>query len=98
MGTKLFVGNLSFKCGEDDIRDFFESRGFSISSTQIIKDRETGRSRGFAFVEFTDASQVSEAIKATNGQSLDGRQLTINEAKPQDRRDGGGRQARAGSR
>ena len=88
----IYVGNLSFQAGEEDVRQAFAAFG-TVASVAIIKDKFTGESRGFAFVEMTDASEADKAIAALNGTELGGRALTINEAKPKtDRpRKGGGR-------
>ena len=88
MSKNLYVGNLSFDTSADDLREAFGQYG-TVSSAQIIMDRETGRSRGFAFVEMEDGAD--EAIQALNGTELQGRTLTVNEARPrEDRRGGGG--------
>ena len=84
---KLFVGNLPFTATEDDLRMLFDGFG-SVSSLQIVMDRETGRSRGFAFVEINDDAEADEAIRRVNGKELKGRALNVNEARPQ--REGGG--------
>ena len=90
---KIFVGNLSFGETEDGIRTLFERFG-SVDSVSLITDRETGRSRGFAFVEMPDSAQADAAITALNGTNLGGRTLNINEARPKtdrgDRGFGGG--------
>ncbi|MBV9507976.1 MAG: RNA-binding protein [Acidobacteriia bacterium] len=85
---KIFVGNLDFSATETSIRTLFEPYG-SVDRVNVITDRDTGRSRGFAFVEMPDASEADRAIAALNGANLDGRQLNINEARPKP--DGGGR-------
>ena len=92
MGNKLYVGNLSFQTQEVDLRDHFSQYG-EVLSASIITDRDTGRSRGFAFVEMSTDEEAQSAASALNGQDLDGRQLKVNEAKPRtdDRRGGGGR-------
>ena len=84
---KLFVGNLPFSATEDDLRTLFDGFG-SVASLQIVMDRETGRSRGFAFVEINDDAEADEAIRRVNGKELKGRALNVNEARPQ--REGGG--------
>ncbi len=84
MAKKLYVGNLSFDATEDQLRQAFGQYG-TVNSAQIVTDRDTGRSRGFAFVEMADGAD--EAIQAMNGAQLGGRTLTVNEAKP---REGGG--------
>jgi len=86
VGKKLYVGNLSFQTSEDDLRQAFSQYG-TVTSAQIVMDRETGRSRGFAFVEMSDGADA--AIQAMNGADFGGRTLTVNEAKP--REGGGGR-------
>jgi RNA recognition motif-containing protein len=90
--TNIYVGNLSFRATEDDVRRAFEAHG-EVASVSIIMDRETGRSRGFAFVEMPNASEAAAAIEAVNGQEIAGRGVSANEAKPRtDRppRSGGG--------
>ena len=86
---KLYVGNLPYSTTDDDLRDAFASHG-SVSSARVIMDRETGRSRGFGFVEMADDTQGQAAISAMNGANLDGRTLTVNEARPRADRPGGG--------
>jgi len=86
---KIFVGNLAFATTEDTIRSLFDEHG-AVESVALITDRDTGRSRGFAFVEMSDDSQAESAIAALNGMELDGRALNVNEARPKrDRRDSG---------
>ncbi len=86
----LYVGNLSFNATEDDIEKAFAQYG-EVSAVNIIKDRETGRSRGFAFVEMPDDTAAKEAIEKVNLTEIDGRAITVNEARPkQDRPRGGG--------
>lgn len=88
MSKNLYVGNLSFQTTADGLRELFSEFG-TVSSAQIVMDRETGRSRGFAFVEMADGGDA--AINALNGRDVDGRTLTVNEARPrEDRRGGGG--------
>jgi cold-inducible RNA-binding protein len=89
MSKKLFVGNLSFQTTETDITTAFESFG-PVESVSIITDRDTGRSKGFGFVVMTDADGADKAIAQLNGSQLDGRALTVNEAKPMVKRDFGG--------
>ena len=86
----IFVGNLAFSCTEESVRSLFERYG-QVNSARIMTDRETGRSRGFAFVEMTDAAEADRAIAALNGTDLDGRALNINEARPKPQGGGGGR-------
>ena len=87
MGKKIYVGNLPFSATEDDLRDLFERHG-GIDSINVIMDRETGRPRGFAFVEMSDAASAANAIRALDGSDMGGRSLRVNEA--EDRRGGGG--------
>ena len=82
---KVFVGNLSFNTSDDDLRKAFAAYG-EVSSAQVITDRETMRSRGFAFVEMPDDSAAQKAIAGLNGKELQGRALTVNEAKPREDR------------
>jgi RNA recognition motif-containing protein len=89
MATKLYVGNLSFKTTSDDLRDYFAQAG-TVESASVIEDRETGRSRGFGFVEMATAEDAQAAIEQFNGKELNGRNLTVNEAKPKTDRGGGG--------
>jgi len=86
----IFVGNLDFGATEASIRALFEPYG-SVERVSLITDRDTGRSRGFAFVEMTDAAEADRAIAALNGSNLDGRALNINEARPKSEGGGGGR-------
>jgi cold-inducible RNA-binding protein len=85
----IFVGNLSFGATEDSIRSLFEGHG-TVERVSVVTDRDTGQSRGFAFVEMTNDGEGQQAIAALNGRELDGRALTINEAKPKEERGGGG--------
>jgi RNA recognition motif-containing protein len=85
---KLYVGNLSFQTTSDDLVTAFSQYG-QVTRAEVVTDRETGRSRGFAFVEM--ASGAEQAIAAMNGADLQGRTLTVNEAKPREDRGGGGR-------
>jgi RNA recognition motif-containing protein len=90
MGTKLYVGNLSFRTTSDELRDAFAAAG-TVESASVIEDRDTGRSRGFAFVEMATAEEAAAAIEQFNGKDFGGRNLTVNEAKPRADRGGGGR-------
>lgn len=85
---KLYVGNLSFNTSEQQLRELFEPYG--VVSASLVMDRETGRPRGFGFVEVSDAQQGNAAISAVNGKNFDGRDLTVNEAKPREAHSGGG--------
>lgn len=85
----IFVGNLSFRVTEDDLRNAFEPFG-TVDRVSILTDRDTGRSRGFGFVEMPDDQQGDDAISALNGADLDGRTLNVNVARPRPERTGGG--------
>ena len=87
MSSKLYVGNLSFDSTEADLKTLFGQHG-SVESVAVITDRETGRARGFAFVEMSEASAAQDAIRALDGTDFGGRSIKVNEA--QDRRGGGG--------
>jgi RNA recognition motif-containing protein len=87
MGTRLYVGNLSFQTTEDNLRAAFGGDGRQVTEVKIMLDRDTGRSRGFAFVEMATDQDAQSAIQAMNGADLDGRPLKVNEAQP--RQDGG---------
>ena len=87
LSSKLYVGNLSFDSTEADLRDLFGRHG-TVESVAVITDRETGRPRGFAFVEMSEESAAKDAIRALDGSDLDGRSIRVNEA--QDRQSGGG--------
>ena len=91
MSKKLYVGNLSFDVTQDQLNQMFSPHG-NVQSAQLISDRDTGRSTGFGFVEMSNDQEAAKAITAMNGQMVDGRALTVNEAKPrEDRpRSGGG--------
>lgn len=86
---KLYVGNLSFNTSNQDLNDMFGAVGTVVSSN-IIEDRETGRSRGFGFVEMSSKAEGQSAIEQLDGKEVDGRSLKVNEAKPQEKRSGGG--------
>jgi RNA recognition motif-containing protein len=89
VGKKLYVGNLSYNTTEVQIRALFEQVG-EITDVAIIKDRDTGKSKGFGFVEMSTDESAAEAIKRFNGFTMDNRQLTVNEARPREERSGGG--------
>ncbi len=89
MGRKLYVGNLSYDVDSSQLEQMFTSHG-TVTSAQIITDRDTGRSKGFGFVEMGSDSEAQAAIAALNGQESGGRALTVNEAKPKENRTGGG--------
>lgn len=92
---KLYVGNLAFSTTEDRLRQLFEPHG-TVVSANIVMDRDTGRSRGFGFVEMGDSAQGQAAITAMNETEVDGRKLTVNEAKPKPQGGGGGGGGRGG--
>lgn len=89
MNSKLFVGNLSFNTTENDLQDAFAPHG-TVTEVNLMMDRSTGRSRGFAFVTMSSPEEAQKAIDAVNGKSVDGRALTVNIAKPREERPGGG--------
>ena len=88
MSSRLYVGNLSFNSTSEAVRELFSQHG-SVTDVHVVMDRQTGQSRGFAFVTMGDAAQASAAIAATNGQMLDGRPLRVNEAEERPQRSGG---------
>jgi RNA recognition motif-containing protein len=85
MNTKLFIGNLSFNTTENDLQDTFAAHG-TVVETNLMTDRTTGRPRGFAFVTMSSPEEAKKAIDALNGAALDGRALTVNEARPREER------------
>jgi RNA recognition motif-containing protein len=89
MSTKLYVGNLSFNTSSQDLETMFGESG-TVQSVSIIEDRETGRSRGFAFVEMSSKEEANAAIASFDGKEIDGRNLKVNEAKPRENNGGGG--------
>src|SRR3954468_1703632 len=89
MGKKLYVGNLSYDVDSSALEELFGAHG-TVTSAQIISDRDTGRSKGFGFVEMSSDEEAQAAIAALNGQQHGGRALTVNEAKPKENRSGGG--------
>jgi cold-inducible RNA-binding protein len=95
MGKKLYVGNLAYSVTDGTLEQMFAAHG-SVQSAQVIMDRDTGRSKGFGFVEMGSDHEAQEAIAALNGQQVDGRSLTVNEAKPREDRGGGGGRGRGG--
>ena len=90
MGTKLYVGNLGYDVGDDQLNGLFAAHG-TVRSAQVIIDRETGRSKGFGFVEMGSEKEAQAAIAGLNGQQVEGRALTVNEARPREGGGGGGR-------
>jgi len=89
MATKLYVGNLSFQTTSDELRDHFAQVG-NVESASVVEDRMTGRSRGFGFVEMTTPEEAAAAIEQLNGKDFNGRNLTVNEARPRTDRGPGG--------
>jgi RNA recognition motif-containing protein len=89
MSTKLYVGNLSFSVSSDDLQEYFGQAG-TVESAKVIEDRETGRSRGFGFVEMSSPEEAAAAIEQFNGQDLEGRSIVVNEARPREEHGGGG--------
>lgn len=94
---RLFVGNLSYDTSESDLRDLVAPFG-ETNSVQLITDRDTGRSKGFGFVEFANATQATAAIAALNGKQVNGRALTVNEARPRNEGSGNRGGYRSGGR
>jgi len=95
MGNKLYVGNLSFRVTSEDLQEYFGSAG-AVESANVVYDRETGRSRGFGFVEMASDDAASAAISQFNGQEYDGRNMVVNEARPREDRPRGGGGNRGG--
>jgi RNA recognition motif-containing protein len=93
MGKKLYVGNLAYGVTDADLLKMFEAHG-TVQSAQVIMDRDTGRSKGFGFVEMGSDQEAQAAVAALNGQQMDGRALTVNEARP--KTEGGGRGGHGG--
>jgi RNA recognition motif-containing protein len=89
MAKKLYVGNLAFQTTSQDLQDLFAQAG-TVESAQVIEDRDTGRSKGFGFVEMASDDEAAAAIEQFNGKDLAGRTLTVNEARPRENRSGGG--------
>jgi cold-inducible RNA-binding protein len=100
MGRKIYVGNLSFSVGEAELRQLFEQKG-AVDAVTVMRDTDTGRSRGFAFIEMSSDEDAQKAIAELNEYSMDGRNLTVNEARPKTERrggfGGGGGRGRGGS-
>ena len=91
MGSRLYVGNLPFSADENAVRELFAQDGREVAEVKMITDRESGRPRGFGFVEMGNSEHADTAISALNGYSMDGRALTVNEAKERSSGGGGGR-------
>ena len=89
MGKKVYVGNLSYEATDSDLQNLFGPHG-TVQSAQVITDRDTGRSKGFGFVEMDSGEQAQAAITALNGREVNGRALTVNEARPREERNGRG--------
>ena len=89
MATKLYVGNLAFQTTSEDLQQLFGQAG-TVESASVVEDRETGRSRGFGFVEMATSEEATAAIEQFNGKEVGGRALKVNEAKPRENRSGGG--------
>jgi cold-inducible RNA-binding protein len=89
MSTKLYVGNLAFQTTSQELQELFAQAG-TVESAAVVEDRDTGRSRGFGFVEMSSKEEASSAIDQFNGKDLGGRALKVNEAKPRENRGGGG--------
>jgi len=97
MGNKLYVGGLPYSVNEGKLQEIFSAHG-TVESANVISDKLTGQSRGFGFVEMSSSSEAQKAIESLNGTQIEGRTLTVNEAKPMARRDGGGGRDRDGGR
>src|SRR5437879_270386 len=97
MNTKIFVGNLSFNTTENDLQDAFAAHG-TVVEANLMVDRVSGRPRGFAFITMSSPEEAQKAIEALNGANLDGRDLTVNEARPKAESSGGGRGERGAGR
>jgi cold-inducible RNA-binding protein len=97
MSMKLYVGNLSFQTTSEDLENLFAQAG-TVQSANVIEDRETGRSRGFGFVEMSSKEEGNEAIEQFNGKEIDGRSLNVNEARQREERGGNNRGGSGGGR
>ncbi|MBA3334190.1 MAG: RNA-binding protein, partial [Acidobacteria bacterium] len=97
MSTKLYVGNLSFGVTSEDLQEHFAQAG-TVESAKVVEDRDTGRSRGFGFVEMSTAEEGQAAIEEFNIQDFDGRNLVVNEARPREEGGGGGNRGGGGGR
>ncbi len=94
--TNIFVGNLSYQTTQDELEAAFAAFG-TVDSVRLVRDRDTGQSRGFAFVEMANNAEATEAINSLNGRELNGRALNVNEARPREERSGGGGRPGGGS-
>ena len=97
MSTKLYVGNLAFQTTSQELQELFAQAG-TVESAGVVEDRDTGRSRGFAFVEMSTKEEAASAIEQFNGKEVGGRALKVNEAKPRENRGGGGGRGFGGNR
>jgi len=97
MSKKIYVGNLPYTVTDDSLRALFSEIG-AVESAQVIMDRYSGRSKGFGFVEMTNDAEAADAISKLNGKEMEGRALTVNEARPMEKREGGGGGDRGGPR
>jgi cold-inducible RNA-binding protein len=97
MSTKLYVGNLAFQTTSQELQELFAQAG-TVESASVVEDRDTGRSRGFAFVEMSTKEEAASAIEQFNGKEVGGRALKVNEAKPRENRGGGGGRGFGGNR
>jgi cold-inducible RNA-binding protein len=97
MGTRLYVGNISFKAGEEDLSKYFSQAG-EVASVKLIKDNATGRLRGFGFVQMVSDEDAKKAVTMFNGQQFMDRAIVVNEAKPMEKREGGFRPRGSGGR
>jgi RNA recognition motif-containing protein len=95
VGKKLYVGNLGYGVSSSDLQELFAAFG-AVQSAEVITDRDSGRSKGFGFVEMGSDQEAQAAIQGLNGQERDGRAMTVNEARPREERSGGGRGGRGG--
>lgn len=95
MATKLYVGSLSYSVNDDKLRELFAAVG-TVTSAQVIVDRDSNQSKGFGFVEMSTDDEAKEAIKQLNGKEIDGRAIVVNEARPKEDRSGGGGYNRGG--
>lgn len=95
MGRKLYVGNLPYSANEQSLQEIF-SRCGAVDSVNLITDRDSGRSKGFAFIEMASNAEAHKAIEELNGSDCDGRPMTVNEAKPQQKKQSGGRRQGGG--